>query len=315
MLYFIFFDTLEITTSRLNLFFYILSIFCYFIIYLNILNSRRIKNISIYKMNTVVRRTLSSVIANESIVKNISQLKSKNFRNTTSGKHNKNGNKNGKINDDKKQDTKQKKHKYHNEDCIESAYKRQKKTHYNEKMEPIRLSGTSISTIKPSTTSTAILECNSNSADDKVGASGSLGNFPKRIREVVWTTYNGETYSSKCYVSWCNNIINVFNYQVGHDIPESKGGTYDIGNLRPICSNCNLSMGNKWTIQEWGKLVSHRQQHGKEQPGKEQTGKEQTGKEQTVKEQIIVDYNISNDTSYRITLYTLLFLVVSYMIF
>ena len=268
-------------------------------------------------MNTVVRRTLSSVIANESIVKNISQLKSKNFRNTTSGKHNKNGNKNGKINDDKKQDTKQRKHKYHNEDCIESAYKKQKKTHYNEKMEPIRLSSTSTSTntIKPSkprttsTTSTAILECNSNSADDKVGASGSLGNFPKRIREVVWTTYNGETYSSKCYVSWCNNIINVFNYQVGHDIPESKGGTYDIGNLRPICSNCNLSMGNKWTIQEWSKLVSHRQQHGKEQPGKEQTGKEQTGKEQTGKEQnnktdLQVINNCNPETTSRITFIT-----------
>ena len=80
-------------------------------------------------------------------------------------------------------------------------------------------------------------------------------NLPKRIREVVWNTYNGETYSSKCYVSWCNNIINVFNYQVGHDIPESKGGTYNIQNLRPICSNCNLSMSNKWTIQQWSAIV------------------------------------------------------------
>uniref|UniRef100_A0A6C0F0Q5 HNH endonuclease 5 domain-containing protein n=1 Tax=viral metagenome TaxID=1070528 RepID=A0A6C0F0Q5_9ZZZZ len=79
--------------------------------------------------------------------------------------------------------------------------------------------------------------------------------IPKRIRELVWTTHNGETFSNKCYVSWCDNKLNVFNFQVGHDIPESKGGTIDIDNLKPICGNCNLSMGNKYTITEWSKLV------------------------------------------------------------
>jgi hypothetical protein len=81
-------------------------------------------------------------------------------------------------------------------------------------------------------------------------------NIPKRIREFVWTTYNGETYKNKCYVSWCDNIINVFNFQVGHDIPESKGGTLEISNLKPICGNCNQSMGNKYTITEWCKLIN-----------------------------------------------------------
>ena len=80
--------------------------------------------------------------------------------------------------------------------------------------------------------------------------------IPKRIREFVWNTYNGENYSSKCYVSWCSNHINVFNYQVGHDIPESKGGTMEISNLKPICGNCNLSMGNKYTITEWSQLIN-----------------------------------------------------------
>jgi len=79
--------------------------------------------------------------------------------------------------------------------------------------------------------------------------------IPKRIRELVWTTNNGETFSHKCYVSWCDNIINVFNFQVGHDIPESKGGTIDIDNLKPICTSCNLSMSNKYTITEWSKLI------------------------------------------------------------
>jgi 5-methylcytosine-specific restriction endonuclease McrA len=80
--------------------------------------------------------------------------------------------------------------------------------------------------------------------------------IPKRIREFVWNTYNGENYSSKCYVAWCSNNINVFNYQVGHDIPESKGGSMEISNLKPICGNCNLSMGNKYTITEWSQLIN-----------------------------------------------------------
>ena len=79
--------------------------------------------------------------------------------------------------------------------------------------------------------------------------------IPKRIRELVWITYNGEVFTHKCFVLWCENNINVFNFQTGHDIPESKGGTIDINNLKPICSSCNLSMGNKYTITEWSKLV------------------------------------------------------------
>ena len=81
--------------------------------------------------------------------------------------------------------------------------------------------------------------------------------IPKRIRELVWTTNNGETFMHKCFVTWCNNNINVFNFQVGHDIPESKGGTIDIDNLKPICGNCNLSMGNRYTITEWCVLIKH----------------------------------------------------------
>ena len=79
--------------------------------------------------------------------------------------------------------------------------------------------------------------------------------IPKRIRDLVWTTNNSETFSNKCFVTWCENKVNVFNFQVGHDIPESKGGTLDIDNLKPICSNCNLSMGNRYTISEWCKIV------------------------------------------------------------
>ena len=85
--------------------------------------------------------------------------------------------------------------------------------------------------------------------------------IPKRIREMVWNTHNGEEYKTKCYVKWCNNQVNVFNYQVGHDVPESKGGTLDLHNLKPICGSCNQSMGNRYTIQEWNLLVDKKLQN------------------------------------------------------
>ena len=79
-------------------------------------------------------------------------------------------------------------------------------------------------------------------------------NIPKAIREQVWLKSFGKVYENKCYIHWCTNIINVFDFHVGHDIPESKGGTLDLLNLEPICCRCNLSMGDNYTIQEWQKL-------------------------------------------------------------
>jgi len=48
--------------------------------------------------------------------------------------------------------------------------------------------------------------------------------------------------------------MTVFDFHVGHDVPEYKGGKTEIENLRPICIRCNLSMGSQYTIQEWAKL-------------------------------------------------------------
>ena len=45
--------------------------------------------------------------------------------------------------------------------------------------------------------------------------------------------------------------MDVFNFHVGHNIPESKGGDMVLENLRPICQGCNLSMGSQFTIDEW----------------------------------------------------------------
>ena len=76
-------------------------------------------------------------------------------------------------------------------------------------------------------------------------------NIPSALRTAVWLTHNQKHFEAKCYVSWCTNTINVFNFEAGHDIPESKGGKTTLDNLRPICSACNKSMGNMYSIQEF----------------------------------------------------------------
>ncbi len=76
------------------------------------------------------------------------------------------------------------------------------------------------------------------------------------LREQVWIQHSGRTFERKCMVTWCKNTITVFDFQCGHDIPESKGGPTDITNLYPICGKCNLSMSNTYTFQEWCKLYT-----------------------------------------------------------
>ena len=83
-------------------------------------------------------------------------------------------------------------------------------------------------------------------------------NIPKAIREQCWIDGFGEVFKHKCYIPWCQNIINCFDYHVGHDIPESKGGSLEITNLKPICARCNLSMSDNFTISEWIKLSSEK---------------------------------------------------------
>jgi HNH endonuclease len=75
--------------------------------------------------------------------------------------------------------------------------------------------------------------------------------IPKALREQVWLKYVGKEYSTKCKTTWCENNINVFDFQCGHNIPESKGGPTTIENLLPICSRCNLSMSDKYSFDEW----------------------------------------------------------------
>jgi hypothetical protein len=75
--------------------------------------------------------------------------------------------------------------------------------------------------------------------------------IPAAVQEAIWIKRMGRVFEGKCLTTWCPNIINVFDFHAGHDIPESKGGTIDPENLYPICARCNLSMGDRYTFKEW----------------------------------------------------------------
>ena len=60
--------------------------------------------------------------------------------------------------------------------------------------------------------------------------------IPGALREQVWLLYCGETQVSR------DTVLTPFMFEVGHNLPESKGGT---DNLRPICAKCNRSLHDR----------------------------------------------------------------------
>ena len=78
--------------------------------------------------------------------------------------------------------------------------------------------------------------------------------IPTAFREQIWIRDCGRAFESKCRVTWCQNRMTVWDFQAGHNIPESRGGKTVPDNLIPICARCNTSMGNRYTIDEWNSL-------------------------------------------------------------
>lgn len=78
--------------------------------------------------------------------------------------------------------------------------------------------------------------------------------IPAAIQEAIWILKMGRVFEGKCLTTWCPNIITVFDYHAGHDIPESKGGDVSVENLYPICARCNLSMGDRYTFKQWSAM-------------------------------------------------------------
>jgi 5-methylcytosine-specific restriction endonuclease McrA len=79
----------------------------------------------------------------------------------------------------------------------------------------------------------------------EVEISGKKKSIPSAIKKLVWNKNIGEDIGkSKCYCCKSTDISQT-SFHCGHVIAESKGGKTIVSNLKPICQNCNSSMGTK----------------------------------------------------------------------
>ena len=65
------------------------------------------------------------------------------------------------------------------------------------------------------------------------------------VKRLVWNTHIGEDIGkAKCT---CCNVTDItqMSFHCGHIIAEVNGGDITVSNLKPICQNCNSSMGTK----------------------------------------------------------------------
>ena len=65
------------------------------------------------------------------------------------------------------------------------------------------------------------------------------------VKRLVWNANIGEEIGkSKCLCCHSTDITQL-SFHCGHIVAESNGGELIVTNLRPICQNCNSSMGTK----------------------------------------------------------------------
>lgn len=69
--------------------------------------------------------------------------------------------------------------------------------------------------------------------------------IPKNKRSSVWSKTNGDKNKAKCYSCGIVKLDYQGSWECGHVMSENDGGTLDVNNLKPICSNCNKTMGTK----------------------------------------------------------------------
>jgi hypothetical protein len=58
----------------------------------------------------------------------------------------------------------------------------------------------------------------------------------------VWLAFFGPTYIEKCFSCQKNKLKYFDSWHVSHFIANAKGGSDKLDNLRPVCSQCNLTM-------------------------------------------------------------------------
>ena len=97
-----------------------------------------------------------------------------------------------------------------------------------------------------------ILEYHNKNSNSKSDVNDKLKPKPKykkqtislALKKLVWDEHIGlDIGRTKCVCCKTSEIIQI-SFHAGHVIAESKGGKTDVSNLKPICQNCNCSMGS-----------------------------------------------------------------------
>ena len=67
--------------------------------------------------------------------------------------------------------------------------------------------------------------------------------IPKKLKTEIWNKHIGEDIGSTMCLCCKKTKISQSNFHCGHIVAEANGGETNITNLKPICAQCNLSMG------------------------------------------------------------------------
>jgi len=58
--------------------------------------------------------------------------------------------------------------------------------------------------------------------------------FPLAFKQHVYLLHIGKKYEHKCFINYCDNIINCFNFE----IIQNKKGLIEDKKLLPVCNKC-----------------------------------------------------------------------------
>ena len=70
-------------------------------------------------------------------------------------------------------------------------------------------------------------------------------NIPASVKEQCWNKWIGTHIGESNCVCCKKNKISKSNFSAGHVISDAMGGQPTVDNLRPICGQCNSSMGTQ----------------------------------------------------------------------
>lgn len=117
---------------------------------------------------------------------------------------------------------------------------------------PKRATVTATATKPKATTATATTTATKPKATTKPAKDKPKGaekpkkrNIPKRVKDLCWEKWVGKDIGSHTCLCCETTIIRMNSFHCGHVIAEADGGGVEPDNLRPICADCNLSMGKE----------------------------------------------------------------------